>query len=93
MLEQPSGSNAVTKIRAVFRDKQQPLTITNIREALPELKPSQISMTLCYLLRTKYVVREQIENPRPKERHKVWQYTYSDQRFLGVNDANRTSLD
>lgn len=88
MLENSTGKNAVTKIRALFREKQTPLTITNIREALPELKPSQISMTLCYLLRGKYVVREQIDNPRPKERHKVWQYTYSDQRFVEVQNAN-----
>jgi hypothetical protein len=82
------GSQAVTKIRALFRNANKPLCITDIREAIPELKPSQISMTLCYFMRQRYVIRESIDNPRPKERKKIWLYTYSDQRFLEVSNAN-----
>jgi len=88
MLEQPKGSQAVTKIRALFREAAKPLSITDIRQTLPDLKPSQISMTLCYFMRQKYVVREHIDNPRPKERKKVWLYTYSDDRFLGAKNED-----
>lgn len=88
MSEVKQRSQAVTKIRDLFRERGEPLSITAIREALPDLKASQISMTLCYLMRQKYVVREQVDNPRPKERKKVWVYTYSDKRYLGVQNAN-----
>ncbi len=88
MSEQLQGSQAVTKIRTLFREAAKPLSITDIRQAIPELKPSQISMTLCYFMRQKYVIREQVDNPRPKERKKVWLYTYSDKRYLGNQNAN-----
>lgn len=88
MSEIKQRSQAVTKIRDLFREQAKPLSITDIRLALPDLKASQISMTLCYLMRQKYVVREQADNPRPKERKKVWVYTYSDKRYLEVTNAN-----
>lgn len=88
MSEQLQGSQAVTKIRTLFREASKPLSITDIRQAIPELKPSQISMTLCYFMRQKYVIREQVDNPRPKERKKVWLYTYSDKRYLGNTNEN-----
>ena len=87
-MSENNGSQAVTKIRALFRTANKPLCITDIREAIPELKPSQISMTLCYFMRQKYVKRESIDNPRPKERKKVWLYTYSDQRFIEAQNAS-----
>lgn len=88
MSENKQGSQAVTKIRNLFRERARPLSITEIREALPDLKANQISMTLCYFMRQRYVQREQIDNPRPKERKKVWVYTYSDKRYLEVQNAN-----
>jgi hypothetical protein len=87
-MSEPKGSQAVTKIRTLFREAAKPLSITDIRQAIPELQPSQISMTLCYFMRQKYVIREQVDNPRPKERKKIWQYTYSDKRYLGSTNEN-----
>ena len=79
-------SQAVTKIRQVFRTQNKPMLLADIQALLPELNPSKISMTLCYLVRQKYCLREQIDNPTPKKRKKVWIYTYSDQRFLEVKN-------
>lgn len=77
-------SEAVTKIRKVFREAQRPLTLREIRETLPELKAPQISSTLCYFMRQKYVIRQEVDNSAPRERKKVWLYTYSDNRYLEV---------
>ena len=81
-------SDAVTKIRKAFREAQRPLTLRDIRSYVPELKAPQISSVLCYLLRQKYVLRELVENDAPKERKKVWSYTYSDNRYLGTTNEN-----
>lgn len=81
-------SEAVTKIRQVFRQAQRPLTLREIREQLPDLKAPQISSTLCYFMRQKYVIREAVDNTSPKERKKVWLYTYSDNRYLKVTNEN-----
>ena len=81
-------SEAVTKIRQVFRQVQRPLTLREIREMLPDLKAPQISSTLCYFMRQKYVIREPVDNSAPRERKKVWLYTYSDNRYLEVRNEN-----
>jgi len=78
-------SEAVTKIRGLFRESQRPLTLRDIRTHLPELKAQQISATLCYLLRQKYVIREAVDNVALRERKKVWSYTYSEDRYLDAN--------
>lgn len=83
-----SRSEAVTKIRQVFRQEQRPLTLREIREMLPDLKAPQISSTLCYFMRQKYVIREPVDNSAPRERKKVWLYTYSDNRYLEVRNEN-----
>ena len=81
-------SEAVTKIRQVFRQVQRPLTLREIREMLPDLKAPQISSTLCYFMRQRYVIREPVDNSAPRERKKVWLYTYSDNRYLEVRNEN-----
>jgi hypothetical protein len=83
-----SRSEAVTKIRQVFRQVQRPLTLREIREMLPDLNAPQISSTLCYFMRQKYVIREPVDNSAVRERKKVWLYTYSDNRYLEVRNEN-----
>jgi hypothetical protein len=83
-----SRSEAVTKIRQVFRQVQRPLTLRDIREMLPDLNAPQISSTLCYFMRQKYVIREPVDNSAVRERKKVWLYTYSDNRYLEVRNEN-----
>jgi hypothetical protein len=84
----PTRSEAVTKIRQLFRTAQRPLTLREIREQVPDLKAPQISSTLCYFMRQKYVIREAVDNSAPRERKKVWLYTYSDNRYLEVKNEN-----
>ena len=74
-------SNSVTLIRNFMRTQAQPMTLRDIKTALPTLKSSEISMTLCYFLKQRYVVRENVENTTPKERKTVWAYTYNEQRY------------
>lgn len=74
-------SNSVTLIRNFMRTQPQAMTLRDIKNALPTLKSSEISMTLCYFLKQRYVVRENVENTIPKERKTVWAYTYNEQRF------------
>jgi hypothetical protein len=52
------------------------MTLTDLRNARPDLKPSQISMALCYFMRQRYMTREQIANEQSVGRKKVWLYTF-----------------
>jgi uncharacterized protein (DUF433 family) len=71
-------SNAAVRVRDVFKAAQQPLTLADINNALPDLKPSQVSMALCYFRKQRYVSREQIKNEKNKGRKQVWLYTFYD---------------
>lgn len=69
-------ANSVQKLRALFNDKKQPLTITQIKE-VTDLKTSEISMGLCYLKRQRYVYTTIVPNPI-HGRKNVYLYHYSD---------------
>lgn len=69
-------ANAVSKIRDIFGSYDGKMTLTDIRQALPELKSSQISMALCYFIRQRYMTREEVANEKSSGRKKVWIYTY-----------------
>lgn len=81
-------TGAVPKIKQVFVEANKPLSLTDIRFALPELKSSQISSLLCYLMRQNKVTREKIDNPLQKRRKSVWQYTYQDTTKQEVSNGN-----
>lgn len=74
-------TNAVRKVREVFRAAHCPLTLVEINQAVPELKPNQISMALCYFYRQRYVSREQVKNENTKGRKNVWMYTFHEARL------------
>lgn len=69
-------ANATRNIRAVFLDAQKPLTLTDIKTAMPDLKSNQISMALCYFIKKGELTREQVQNQQSKGRKNVWLYTY-----------------
>jgi hypothetical protein len=71
-------ANAAVRVRNVFKTEQKPLTLADINNALPDLKPSQVSMALCYFRRQRYMTREQIKSEKPKGRKQVWLYTFHD---------------
>ena len=77
-------SQAVTKIKQAFANNQHPLTITDLRAMYPELKASQISMSLCYLMRARWLTREQIESGIKRGHPMVWSYTYHQERLAKV---------
>lgn len=71
-------ANAAVRVRDVFKAAQQPLTLADINNALPDLKPSQVSMALCYFRKQRYVSRKQVKNEKNKGRKQVWLYTFYD---------------
>lgn len=71
-------ANAAIRVRDVFKTAQQPLTLADINTALPDLKPSEVSMALCYFRKQRYISREQIKNEKNKGRKQVWLYTFHD---------------
>lgn len=82
MQDTTQGSQSVGKVRQAFREAMKPLTINDVIALKPDLKPNQVSTAFCYLMRQKYVIREQIDNPAAKGRKKIWIYTYSDDRYV-----------
>ena len=68
--------NAVKKIRSLFLELDVPLTLLDIKEQIPALRPNDISMALCYFLRQKQVSIKLILNPNSKGRKEIYQYTY-----------------
>jgi hypothetical protein len=74
-------ANAATKVRDLFKLTQRPMTLTEIRKSQPDLKASQISMALCYLMRQRYMTREAIKNEHARGRRTVWLYTYYNQKM------------
>lgn len=74
-------ANAVIKIRHLFTDTGQSMTVPKIKEHLPELKPSEITMALCYLQRQRYVTRTLIPSTSKYGRKSINSYTYSSIRL------------
>jgi hypothetical protein len=77
-------SQAVTKIKQAFANSQNALTITDLRTIYPELKSSQISMSLCYLMRARWVTRNQVESGIKRGHKMIWSYTYHQERLPKV---------
>jgi predicted transcriptional regulator len=69
-------SQAVTKVRNAFVNTNNALTITDIKLIIPELKSSQISMSLCYLYKARWVTREKVKSNLKRGHSMVWLYTY-----------------
>lgn len=69
-------SQAVTKVRNAFINTGNTLTITDIKLIIPDLKASQISMSLCYLYKSRWVTREKVKSSLTRGHSMVWMYTY-----------------
>jgi len=80
-MSESQRSNSVTKVRNLFRQEKKQFTLKDIAIALPELKTSQISMTLCYLTKNNFTTRSKIPTNGTQRHKEVWLYTYSDQKF------------
>lgn len=80
-MEAKKSSNAASKVRALFKQLQKPLTLTEINQEHPELKATEISMALSYLRTNRYLTREQVPNTNPKGRKLVYIYTYHDTKL------------
>ena len=80
-------ANAANKVRQTFIDKGVSLTLQNIRNANPDLKPNEISMALCYLRKARHLSRELVES-ESKGRKQVWLYTYHHQKLPKDHNAH-----
>jgi len=73
--------NASSKIRHLFKTHNPVLTLPQIKEQAKDLKGSEVSMALCYLLRQRYLTRKQIPSTSIHGRKLVWEYTYHAKRL------------
>jgi len=73
-------ANAATKVRNVFIDRAEPLTLAKIKGAT-DLKASEISMALNYLMKYRWLTREFVENKDNTNRFFVWEYTFHPERI------------
>lgn len=71
----------VYKVRMSFLNMGLPMTITDLRRLNPDLKASQLSMTLCYLMRARWVSRTQVPTTYKRGHQLIWQYTYHPDRL------------
>lgn len=75
-----NSQKAASRVRAQFVEKNRPLTLGEIR-ADTGLEAPAISMALCYLMRQRYLTREQTSNKSVMGRKNVWEYTYHPERL------------
>ena len=77
-------TQAASKLRTLLQTKSEPITLSGIKEIYPELKASQISMALCYLMRQRYVSRQKIPSNLIRGRKEIWSYTYHAEKLPSV---------
>lgn len=74
-------ANAAKKVKSLLQSNPVGLTLSSIKEQLPDLKAPEISMALCYLMRMGWLSRDSIKNTHTKGRKNVYTYTYHVQRL------------
>jgi len=74
-------ANASSKVRELFRNKSENLTLAEIRTNLPDLKSNEISMALCYLRKARYLTREAVKAETAIGRKTIWSYTFHADRI------------
>lgn len=85
-------SNASSKVRTLFQESEgTPLTLMLIKSKLQDLKASEISMALCYLMRQRYLTRQKVANQQTKGRKEVWSYTYHAERIAKPTEQENTN--
>ena len=77
-------SQAVTKVRNALMSSEVPLTITDLRGQFVDLKASQLSMSLCYLIRAGWVTRSKVPSNLKRGHKEIWSYTYLTERLPKV---------
>lgn len=82
-------SKAAIKVRTLLAEKQTRMTFAHVRQAIPDLLESEISMALCYLLRKNQVTRQQVPNTHNKGRKLVWEYEFITQGAKHEQDSNQ----
>lgn len=77
----------VYRIKQSFINSTAPLTITDLRKLHPDLKASQLSMTLCYLMRARWVSRTQVPTTFKRGHQLIYSYTYHSERLAKTDNA------
>lgn len=73
-MEKKPKVSAAIRVRKAFQDSQDSLSLSKI-QASTGLKDTEVSMSLCYLLKRNEITRELVANPSGKGRKQVWLYT------------------
>lgn len=74
-------AKAALTVKQVLQEHSGQITLAQIMSKAPQLKASEVSMALCYLMKMRYITRELTENKTPKSRKQVWLYTYHANRL------------
>ena len=82
-----SENKPVYKVKQSFMNMGLPMTITDLRKLHPDLKASQLSMILCYLMRARWVTRTQVPTTFKRGHQLIYSYTYHQERLPKVNNA------
>jgi len=69
-------SKAASTVKEVLQNYHGKITLAELASRTPQLKPSEVSMALCYLMKMRHLTRELTDNRTPKSRKQVWLYTY-----------------
>ena len=73
--------NATTTVRAMFEAQDKPLTMPDILPLVPLLKKNEVSMALCYLIKTGHLSRERVARAGTRGRKEIWQYSFHRERL------------
>jgi hypothetical protein len=79
-------AKAARQVKSIFIDHQQPLTLSDIRKATPELKASEISMALSHYTKAKHLTHVLIPNPNARGRRQIKQYTWHNEKVTNENN-------
>lgn len=73
-------ANAAKTLKQVFQQQPTGLTLVELSK-LTGLKANEISMGLCYLMRMRWLTRDQIKNENKMGRRNVYVYTFHPERL------------
>ena len=85
-MEKKQSVNAVKRVRQAFEKAGIPQTLKKI-QIETGLEAPEVSMALCYLLKSRFVTRQEIPNPEGKGRASVWMYSYFKNK-AGIQNAD-----
>lgn len=80
-------ANAAKKVKSLLQSNPVGLTLSEIKNQIPDLKANEISMALCYLMRMRWLTRQPVKNTKTMGRKNVYTYTYHSERLTKTTES------